>query len=84
MNKKAIYCFTMLILILWPIHSLAVCPDPDTVTIVPKLVNIAVKADVKLDSKTGIYSYSYSIKNSSENTGCIWWFEVDIKKPEEA
>ena len=82
MNKKAIYCFTMLILILWPIHSLAVCPDPDTVTIVPKLVNIAVKADVKLDSKTGIYSYSYSIKNSSENTGCIWWFEVDIKKPE--
>ncbi len=82
MNKKAIYCFTMLILTLWPIHSFAVCPDPDTVTTVPKLYDVEVKARVTLDQITGIYSYFYNIKNGSQSTGCIWHFEVDIKKPE--
>ena len=82
MNKKAIYCFTMLILILWPIHSFAVCPDPDTVTTIPKLVNVKINTSIALDPTTGIYSYLYSIESSRENTGCIWRIEIDIKKPE--
>lgn len=81
MNKKSIYIFT-LILIVWPIYSLAACPDPNTVTVVPKLVDVEVKTSISLDEKTGIYSYSYNIKNGKENTGCIWWFEIDIKKPD--
>ncbi|MBI5746985.1 MAG: hypothetical protein HZA13_08275 [Nitrospirae bacterium] len=82
MNKKAIYSLLFLISILWPIVSLAACPDPDTVTVIPTLVDVGIKANVTADSKTGIHSYSYSIKNGKESTGCIWSFEVDIKKPE--
>ncbi len=81
MDRKFIYIFTLM-LIFWPIYSFAACPDPNTVTVVPKLMDVKVKAGVSLDEKTGIYNYSYSIENGKENIGCIWRIEIDIKKPE--
>jgi hypothetical protein len=82
MNKKTIYSLLMLLMGLWPVNSIAACPEPDTVTIIPKLTNVEVKVNTTFDPKTGIYNYSYSIKNGKESIGCIWHFEVDIKKPE--
>lgn len=81
MNRKSIYIFTLM-LIVWPIYSIAACPDPNTVTVIPKLVDVKVKTSISLDEKTGIYSYSYSIENRKENIGCIWRIEIDIKKPD--
>lgn len=83
MKYKIIYSFLILLsIILSPIYSIAACLDPNTIMVPPKLANVEVKANITLDSKTGIYAYSYSIKNGKESTGCIWSFEVDIKKPE--
>ncbi len=84
MERRTIYCrliSIISIIIFGYTYSFAACPDPDTVTTVPKLVDVEVKAKTSLDSDTGIYSYSYSIKNGSESTGCIWWLEIDIRKP---
>jgi hypothetical protein len=82
MNHKTVYNLASLIFaLLLPISALAVCPDPETVTTVPKLVNVAVKATATYDSTTKIYSYFYSINNKSENIGCIWHYEIDINKP---
>lgn len=81
MNKKTLYC-ALIILALWPITSIAICPDPNTMTTIPKLAGVEVKAAITFDPMTGIYSYLYSLKNGGESTGCIWRFEIDIKKPE--
>jgi hypothetical protein len=81
MNNIYIRIFVILILIFLPANSFAGCPDPNTVTTIPKLTDVEVHSSVVLDPKTGIYSFSYWLKNGSESTGCIWSFEVDITKP---
>jgi hypothetical protein len=73
--KKLIF---LVMICLSPAMVMAECPQYTPQP--PTLVGVEVNAPVTKDGK-GIYTYSYTIWNGVNSTGCIWWFEIDITKP---
>ena len=79
--KRVTIIFITVVFIIYAVEVFsAQCPEytPEP----PVLVDTELKASVILDEKTGIYTYSYMLKNGKGSTGCIWWFGIDITYPE--
>jgi len=48
---------------------------------VPVFTDAGVGVVVSYDAAEGLYSYSYTISNPAGNTGKIWTFDIDIRRP---
>jgi hypothetical protein len=72
---------TFLLMTLLPLSKMALAACPEYTPEAPRVIGSEVRSSVTQDGKTGIYTYSYTLKNGEDSMGCIWWFEIDITKP---
>jgi len=65
--------------ILCPLYGWAIHPPEE----VPTFTQVLVRMTLSLDTVTNLYTYSYTIENTTTQTGAVRYFSVDVAIPRE-